>query len=300
MSANTVRLTIDQETSLPRFVVFLDVLGFRELVKKHELRDLVHAYDVFFDTMFAAASRRLFRRAPVDGVGAMMEAVERDFSTVMKEKRSPTNQEVRDLFRKSYGWNFFILSDSLVYYSNPLHSHEEQRVRFEEAVFLTRVAVSKFYKKRLPVRGGMAMGELHADSELGIFCGRALVEAYDTSESQEWLGASLGPSCAPLAEEVIKDFDNVFANPPQDYSEQYRAVSTATAGIRPGWDILKYPVPFKSGVSITWAVNWASECHPEGSAPSDHFDSVLTGNPKVDIKYRNTLEFINTWSQHWK
>lgn len=48
----------------------------------------------------------------------------------------------------------------------------------------------------LPVRGGIAVGDLHMDKASGTYLGKALVEANEVEKSQDWIGASFGPSFA--------------------------------------------------------------------------------------------------------
>jgi hypothetical protein len=48
----------------------------------------------------------------------------------------------------------------------------------------------------LPIRAGIAVGELHMDKATGTYLGKALVEAAVVEKAQEWIGASFGPSFA--------------------------------------------------------------------------------------------------------
>lgn len=48
----------------------------------------------------------------------------------------------------------------------------------------------------LPIRGGIAVGDLHMEKSTSTFLGKALVEAVEVEKSQDWIGASFGPSFA--------------------------------------------------------------------------------------------------------
>ena len=48
----------------------------------------------------------------------------------------------------------------------------------------------------LPLRGALAVGEAILDADKGIFLGDPLVEVARTERSQQWIGASFGPSFA--------------------------------------------------------------------------------------------------------
>ncbi len=44
------------------------------------------------------------------------------------------------------------------------------------------------FLKEIPMRGCLNVGQLYADEENGIFFGRALIDAYKSSEGQNWIG----------------------------------------------------------------------------------------------------------------
>jgi hypothetical protein len=52
-----------------------------------------------------------------------------------------------------------------------------------------------------PIRGAISYGDFFADVSKKIFVGKALVEAYQESESQNWIGLILSPSATKRARE---------------------------------------------------------------------------------------------------
>lgn len=46
----------------------------------------------------------------------------------------------------------------------------------------------------IPVRGAMACGDLYADKDNNVFFGKALIDAYQFGENQDWIGFVLAPS----------------------------------------------------------------------------------------------------------
>ena len=86
--------------------------------------------------------------------------------------------------------------------------------------FVRRFIVSLIGKK-IPIRGAMSFGELYADDANGLYFGRALIEAYKTSECQDWIGYVLCETASVQLKKV-----GLPANECLNYAE--------------------YPVPFKS------------------------------------------------------
>jgi hypothetical protein len=144
------------------------------------------------------------------------------------------------------------------------------------------------FEQILPARSALAYGEFHADPEFNIYCGNSLVEAYETSESQDWIGAVVSDSLDQDVTQLIQSFKHV------DY---FTGVVSGNGWnvARPNWDIARYEVPFKSGPRSCWVVNWASAWNYGGPVRDDFFADVMTGDDRIDIKYRNTLEFMKSW-----
>lgn len=51
-----------------------------------------------------------------------------------------------------------------------------------------RYFIVTLISKKIPIRGAMSFGELYADDAHGLYFGKALIEAYKISESQDWIG----------------------------------------------------------------------------------------------------------------
>lgn len=54
--------------------------------------------------------------------------------------------------------------------------------------------VSSLLLRQIPVRGSMSCGKLYVDHSNSIYLGRALLEAYEWGECQDWIGFLLCPS----------------------------------------------------------------------------------------------------------
>lgn len=54
----------------------------------------------------------------------------------------------------------------------------------------------------IPVRGAIACGDFYADETHQVFFGKALIEAYNYGESQDWIGLILTPSAVKQMEAI--------------------------------------------------------------------------------------------------
>lgn len=65
---------------------------------------------------------------------------------------------------------------------------------FTEIDIISRRFSSSLLRNHIPLRGGIACGPMYADFQRGIYCGSAMVEAYEYGEAQDWIGLILCPS----------------------------------------------------------------------------------------------------------
>jgi hypothetical protein len=59
-----------------------------------------------------------------------------------------------------------------------------------------------------------------------------------------------------------------------------------------------YPVPLKDhDPENKLIINWAGAIIGKVNIHEHFFDNVLTGNPSIDIKYKNTLAYLFWWEE---
>ena len=96
-------------------------------------------------------------------------------------KNSVGNLEVKGI---SYSW----FSDTFIVFS---------RGSTEEEFHVIEKIASDFFGKLIiqgiPVRGSLTYGELYSQKQKNIFLGKALIDAYEYGERQQWLGFILTP-----------------------------------------------------------------------------------------------------------
>lgn len=94
-------------------------------------------------------------------------------------------------------FNWASFSDTLLIWTEPIQSQEEERVCNHFYAYISGlVAFSITFE--LPLRIGIAAGETRIDREAGRFLGQPIIDAYEMESAQEWCGAAVHPSCAGL------------------------------------------------------------------------------------------------------
>ena len=85
-----------------------------------------------------------------------------------------------------------VFSDSIIVWSPKLKLGGQWAYGF----FLTLAQLVLFgLRAGLPIRVGVAFGEFIADTRRSVYLGRALVDAYETEQQQDWIGGAYHPSC---------------------------------------------------------------------------------------------------------
>ncbi|MFA5055705.1 MAG: hypothetical protein WC562_05965 [Dehalococcoidia bacterium] len=189
-----------------RSVAFLDVLGFKQLVNSTSAEELGLAY--------TAASNNLGRL----------------IRPLMEPGKEPTFFPSRDLEKPYCIKHTF--SDSII-----LVSHDDTEQSALELLIYTLRVVQTLMVQKFLVRGGVSFGDMYINIKDAIFVGKALTEAWELEEKQEWAGVTINNN-------LESKFPSIFN------------------GTRNFGDILnclfpKYSVPMKSGaIEELYTINW--------------------------------------------
>ena len=164
-------------------------------------------------------------------------------------------------------------SDSFILYST-----DGSALSYRALDSFLRYFIVSLISKNIPIRGAMSFGELYADDVHGLYFGRALIEAYKISESQDWIGFVL---CETTSGHLKKL--GLPANERLNYAE--------------------YPVPLK-GYENEKVVRYERSLPSFiiGESPSargqERCRKALLAMAKqhkgteIEKKYKNTLEFL--------
>jgi hypothetical protein len=190
-------------------------------------------------------------------------------------------------------------SDSFVFYTE-----NDSQDSFGHMYSASTMFFREMFAKNIPLRGCLTVGQFYVDEEEGIFFGRALIEAYDWAEGQNWIGLVLSEK----AKDKLSSFKT---NNDISFLDSLRL-----------YDFLEYEVPYKKRIKrnlLVYNLNIDSDINApeakklqcqlwnylismEGTAKI-HLDEKIrkkgiTGLKKcmeyrnTIIKYRNTKDFL--------
>lgn len=227
--------------STRRTVAFLDILGFRQTVLTTPLSELSEKYE-----------RQI----------AMADSMNHPESLVSNTPSLfPNHPPSTPLCQR------FIFSDSII-----LVSLDDTAVSALKLLVHAWRLSQAFIAFQMPLRGGIAVGDLYSNPVRNICLGTALTKAYDLERSQAWIGIAIHAS----VEEAFPEL---------------RLSGDKNQGLLD--DIfLRYPVPMTNGASqslrtLNWRFNLIVEKGTRSLFASD-------GPPDVMQKVANTLKYAET------
>mgnify|MGYP001600952090 CR=1 FL=1 len=183
----------------------------------------------------------------------------------------------------------FVFSDTII-----LVSLDDKAVSaLKLLVYAWRLSQS-FIAFQMPLRGGIAFGELYSNPLRNICLGRALTTAYDLERTQAWIGVAIHSS-------VEEAFPELFSPENENYGLLDDIFLRYPVPMKPLpikgifsriWAALRHPVPVESDTSeclrtLNWRFNLVVENGTRSLFASD-------GLPDVMQKVVNTLKYAET------
>jgi hypothetical protein len=286
-----------------RFVFYCDILGFKNLVLRGPLEKMVSLFVDIYSTIGRTAIAHASRQADAISVADIAERQDAIESSDPQAKRAAFESETRT--------TLLLMSDSVVIYSEPLKRDDARFFReLSSMVRIARKVLETLLDHNLPSRGALSFGEFYVDAANSIYVGKALVEAYELAESQEWIGAVIGQSLTEDLSEMNRTF-------PADEWQKHRWLAMSN------WDYLLYDVPVKKqtrdcesfwckakrfafryarikdhcrhewcGSRRLYVANWATSPNAHKFAQSELFAAGVRAELAIARKYRNTLSFL--------
>ena len=83
-----------------------------------------------------------------------------------------------------------------------MYSDDDSASGFTVMDHVARWFIQHLVTRKIPVRGAISSSDFYADRNHGMFFGKALVEAYEYGEAQDWIGYLLCPSAVIRLDEV--------------------------------------------------------------------------------------------------
>jgi len=225
-----------------RTVAVCDILGFKSLVMAKPLQDLLQG------------ELALFRKL----VGFSVK--HEDVSSSPPDLCGLRSQE-----RVGFAW----FSDTVLIYSK-----DDTDISCRNVIETVAWLLFSTMLTQTKVRAGIAYGEFAEDSVNESYFGRAIVEAYELEQAQEWAGGALTQAAAD------------------------RLPRRDTTGARFQWQVCKYPIPLKHPHPNCshLAVDWTQGIHTgldlqwsrQQSCPSEE---ERQKQPSICAKWDNTIRF---------
>jgi hypothetical protein len=136
------------EITTKRFVVFLDVMGFKDFIMRNDAQ-------IVYDRMKELSYLR------------------DDIPLIVK-----TNNP--EQYREVYSTTF---SDSIVLFSN-----DDSVESLGNLLYMSRATMTSALMLKIPIKGSIAYGEISVDREKQIFCGQPIIYSYELQEDLHYYG----------------------------------------------------------------------------------------------------------------
>lgn len=101
---------------------------------------------------------------------------------------------------KNFNVNCTWFSDTFIFYTDDNSYQSYGHLKVYSTDFIDCAL-----RKHIPMCGAMAFGDLYADRDHNIFFGKALIEAYEYTVCQDWIGFVLCPSAIKRIEELKRE-----------------------------------------------------------------------------------------------
>lgn len=256
-----VSTTIKPEP-MNRYVAMVDILGFKDLVLASRAIDIWRQVTDVLDR-----GENFFSHSWIEGDG-----------------------QIHDY--RMFTPNIYIFSDTMFLWTPQLsiqNNHINHRAEEEIKYFFMCLCNLLFYGflHGLPLRAGVAFGECCIDEVRHIIVGKAVVDAHNTEQAQEWVGAALHHSCvgelspvrnAEIISPYIIEYDNI-PRKSQDLNLRY-----SIDWIAPMF-LLSSPHPDLGSIPYLQVVERVEKQLYE-------YYHKHSGDEKVRKYYENTIDFL--------
>lgn len=219
---------IEEQNYQNRFVALFDVLGFSNLVKNKGVKYLAERFEIIFNK---------------------------------NEKWGHPNWDL-------HGYDFFSTRAEYILFSDTIVLLSYPDLPPSDFYLICNQLISFSLEQDIPLRGGLAYGNIYYNKEKSILIGQPMVDAYLLEESQEWIGCAFHKSCIAG--------DNMLSH--------YRTLTV---------DYCRYEIPLKNNL-VQNHLNIALDGWIHINAYKIVRRLSEDAPSKVINKYENTLVFINS------
>lgn len=238
-----------------KFIAFVDILGFKDLVKNNSHQRLVELYEKLFTPNVATGLAR------------------GKFKIIDKGEKKYWEPDYAKI-----NINSLIISDSII-----LWTDNNSMTSFIDITTSLRTLLNHSFVLGFPLRGALVEGDLTIlkgtfnsgkDNTFNTLIGNGLVEAYKLEGEQNWSGCVIEDKCIELYNNYVRQFfetNSDLAN--LDYLIEKKI-------------LLKYKVPFKAGIiKEHYVIDWVNLGNK----------SILTDDLNVRNRFAEFKKNIDDW-----
>lgn len=241
---------------ITRFIAFLDILGFKELIENNDIHYVEKLYDKFEPSLLYSLALTNFRW----------------------RVNNLSNPGLPDLDKIPL--NSLTISDSIIIWTDDSTAYS-----FVQLLNTVKYHLGLSFQYGVPLRGGITFGEFVVKSgshnkskkqnEFITILGKPLTKAYLLENQAEWAGCIVDDSC-------IEFYDNLESNADSEFLQQINLLK-------------RYKVPFKNGeIKDYYTINLTNfgnrlDRSLVRKAFSEHNKRV--NNWSVENKIRNTEKY---------
>ena len=245
-----------------KFIAYLDILGFKDLVEKNPHEELCFLYENFVTQLYNAIA--LVEPVVING----REEIVFDHPKITL--------------------NSLMISDGIIIWTddNTIES-------FIKIALAVRGILHILFKRGLPLRGAIVEGDIKkidkgllnpTDNSPTTLVGLGLVKAYETEAKQDWSGCIVDESCIKTYKEYHSQNHHI-----SGFADFEKSVNQL---------FIEYEIPMKSGeLKKEYAINWVSfsgTCQINGAMIRPMFQQHNKDCKKWDVerKIKNTIDFV--------
>lgn len=160
-----------------------------------------------------------------------------------------------------------VFSDTLLMWSQPLQKSEHIADLGSVSTFfdVCNIIIADSIVMKMPLRVGIAFGQVCIHPEISLFVGKPIVDAYSIEEEQKWIGGACHTSCLDAPHFGRVDL--------------------------PWHDVVEYEVPTQNSSQRMFALNWPRFTTEEVLSLLDQGAAKVV-SPTVLRKYQETKTFF--------
>lgn len=249
-----------------KYIAFLDILGFKDLVDNNTHERLFELYDKVFSQIITLS-------------------LSNGRAKILDDGKNKTFHIETDTIKV----NCVTISDSIIIWTD-----DNSMISFSHIIEVVRTLLNYIFKTGIPLRGAIVEGYLDKigrtiispkDTSQTTLIGAGLVKAYLKEGIQNWSGCILDESCVIAYNKEVEKYKNIVKD-----------ILTIDFLLEKKY-LLKYNVPCKNGVDTEeLVINWTNLSNDNFSEENiiskfSEYNKNIE-NEKVKAIIKNTVDFV--------